>query len=165
MVEKLKKIFKKVAVPALLVIVTLLAVKFYMWNDWKIDRAIRMVKGSANAPAAVNLVLSTENETLFETSFAFNPGENVYLVNLFDISPYIKETNNSRTLDLTLTVNRRKLRPDGVYCFENYNIIAAGEMKFVFTSAGCDIHCLIRLRQNLGDITAALIHPGENKSL
>lgn len=154
--NKWNQYLKKCGAPILIIIVTFLAVKFFMWNGWMIDRAMRMVRGTLAAPSAVNLTLSRDKETLFYVAFPFNSEGNYYLVNRFDISPFINKSENACTLDLTVTVNKRILKPDAVNSFKGYHIVSIGEMNVVFTTAECDIYCLVRLRENLPDIIAEL---------
>jgi hypothetical protein len=154
--ELLKDIFKKAAVPLLLGVVTLLAFKFFMWNSWKVERTKYLAESYFNAPSAVNLELSRGPDVLFEKSFPYNPAGRYYLVNGFDIMPYVKEEGKIGFLGVAVTVNRPRTRPDRLYRFKDFNIMEVQGAYFVFTSAGGGIKNLVRLRKNLPVIIPAL---------
>ncbi len=155
--ETFKNILKKAGPVALVLLSTLLAYKFYMWNQWKVERAVVMVKKIVEAPAAVNMTLWKGETLLYRKSFAYNTEGNYYLINRFDIGPYIDKTGE-RSIDLEL--ERGKGKYVGLYRFEKYNIVVQdinGErFFFVFTNGKCRVEDFSHLRLGMAGIVKAL---------
>ncbi len=144
---------KKAIVPILLAIVTFLAFKFIMWNSWKWDRAISMAKTVIKAEPAVNLSLFLNGKPIFHKSFPHNTSGNYYLINQFDISPYVGA--------LAVQVNRGPLISPRVYPFKTFFIAQAGPHYFIFTTPQCDIEEFVRIKTFLpvaADYFASLVY-------
>ncbi|MCP5048161.1 MAG: hypothetical protein GY940_13400 [bacterium] len=152
--NSLKALLKKAAIPALLGLVTLLTFKFIMWNSWKVDRAVNLAKQTINAHPAVNLTLSKGNDSLFRKSFPYNPDGNYYLVNRFDITPYITDTGS---LTLGLSVNGEAASSMVLYRFKTFNILDFEDTYFVFTIEGSGIEAFVRLRNTIPFILDSLV--------
>lgn len=124
--------------------VCVLTFKFFMWNYWKVEQAWSQAKDILKAPPAVNLELREENILLFQKSFAYNPRGNFYLINHFDIAPYIGDK-----LELTMTVN--KVNPGSLllYRFKRFNIIVIKDYYFVFFIQSIEIEEFVKLRDSM----------------
>jgi hypothetical protein len=128
----------------IILIVTVLTFKFIMWNFWKVEQAVTQTKKILAAPPALNLTLSKDNTFLFQKSFAYNSQGNYYIINHFDITPYIGEN-----LDLTLSVNRQNNDSLWLYRFKHFNIIVFRDYHFVFTTPHCGIEEFIKLKNSM----------------
>ena len=150
---KNKILLKKIGQVLLIFIITLLTFKFIMWNWWKIDRATALAKGIIKAPSAVNLTLSGKNtgSVLFRKSFAYNSNGNYYIINQFDISPYI-----GHNLKITLTVNRQNAQSPSLHRFKTFNVVTVKGRHFVFTTPDCGIEEWVELKKNLPAIIDSL---------
>jgi len=118
--------------------------KFTRWNYWKVEQAVIQAKKILAAPPAINITLSKDNTILFQKSFAHHSQGNYYIINQFDITPYIGEN-----LDLTLSVNRETSDSLWLYRFKQFNIIVSRDYHFVFTTPHCDPEEFIKVKDSL----------------
>lgn len=140
----------------LILIVTLLTFKFIMWNYWKVERAAVLAKGIINAPSAVNLTLTQKNTgtPLYRKSFVYNPNGNYYIINRFDITPYI-----DYNLNVHVTVNGQTTQSPLLYRFKAFNIITFKDYYLVFTGRDCGIEEFIELKDTIPIIIDSLANP------
>jgi hypothetical protein len=129
----------------LILVIGLLTYKFIMWNYWKVERASALAKGIIAAPPAVNITLAKEKAPLYQSGFAHNPAS-YYLVNQFDISPYIDRNSN---LSLEVSINGQKVESPHLYPFKTYNVIRCREIYLVFTTRACSIEEFVKLKDSL----------------
>ena len=146
LVMKNKTFLKKVGHGLIILIITILTFKFIMWNYWKLERAAALAKGIIKAPSAVNLILSKKNtgSVLFRKSFAYNHNGNYYIIDHFDISPYID--NN---LKVTLAVNDQNAQSLLLHRFKTFTIVTVKGQHFVFTTPNCGIEEFVELKKAL----------------
>lgn len=134
----------------LVVLATLLAYKFFMWNQWKVHRAVAQTRKIVKAPAAVNLTVSKDGTLLHRQSFEFNEEGNYYIVNRFDIGSYIGEGDR---LGVDIDPGRSPSEFSGLHRFDKYNIVvfsSSGEKcYFVFTTGKFDVEDYIGLRTGI----------------
>jgi len=166
-----RELFKHISNGLLLLGVVLLTYKFLAWNYWKVDMAVATARGILRAPSAVNLTLSSESGTLFKTGFVHNPGGHCYIINQWDLVPYIESqtirTNNTRRPDRLVSTIKKGLRVlvNGeeienrhleLHAFRRYNILAAefgGEtFYFAFISENCGLKCFVNIMNRLPGI-------------
>lgn len=151
--ERLEGMMKKAGPVLLVLVATLLAYKFYMWNNWKVERAAAMARKTAAAQPAVNLIVSKNGTILHRQSFGYNKSGNYYLTNRFDIGPFIEE---DRKLTASLELERGDTEFTGLHRFEKYNIVlleVKGErFYFLFTTGKCRMEDFIRLRREASGI-------------
>ncbi len=141
---KKQLLLKTIGSGLIILIVTVLTYKFIMWNFWKVEQAATQAKKILAAPPALNLTLSKDNTILFQKGFAHNSHGNYYIINHFDITPYIGEN-----LDLTLLVNRQNNDSLLLYRFKQVNIIVFRDYHFVFTTSRCGIEEFIKLKNSM----------------
>jgi hypothetical protein len=141
---KKQPLLKTIGSGLIILIVTLLTYKFIMWNSWKVEQAVTQAKKILAAPPALNLTLSKDNTLLFQKSFAHNSRGNYYIINHFDITPYLDEN-----LDLTMSVNHQYNQSLMLYRFKHFNIIVFRDCHFVFTTARCGIEEFIKLKDSM----------------
>jgi len=140
-----KQSLQKTLVSGLLILIVIVfTYKFIRWNYWKVKQAVTQAKTILAAPPAINITLSKDNTILFQKSFANNSQGNYYIINQFDISPYIGEN-----LDLTLSVNRQNKDSLLLYRFKHFNIIDFGGYHFLFTTPRCGIEEFIKVKDNM----------------
>ncbi len=159
---KNRTLIKQVGAGLVILTVTFLTYKFIRWNYWKVERAAALAKGIQNAPHAVNLTLSKENHSLFEKSFAYNPEGNYYIINQFDVGPYITPGS---TADLDFRVNNRENRRPPVRRFDFFNMITIGDYHFVFTTSDCPMEKFLELKETMPNLIGTISTPtgSENK--
>ncbi|MGD2084747.1 MAG: hypothetical protein PVH61_01065 [Candidatus Aminicenantes bacterium] len=148
---KKQAVLKTIANGLIILVVTVLTYKFIMWNFWKVEQAVTQAKKILAAPPAINLTLSKNNQVLFQKSFAYNSQGNYYIINHFDISPYIGEN-----LAFTMSVNRQHTNSLWLYRFEHFNIIGFQHYHFVFTTPHCGIEEFIKLKDSMPVIIDSL---------
>ncbi|UCH95894.1 MAG: hypothetical protein JSV88_03350 [Candidatus Aminicenantes bacterium] len=150
-----------------ILIVILLSYKFFMWNYWKVERAAALTKKILKAPPAVNLVLSKDHTPVFQKSFAYNPRGNYYIVNQWDITPYIADDDNNGTnhdskFTLEVSVNNQIAESLSVHRFKTFNIITYRDHYFVFTTPDCSIEEFVKLKDSIPSIINFLVEKGKN---
>lgn len=149
-IESLKRIMKSAGPVLLVLVATLLAYKFYMWNHWKVERAVAQARKIAAAQPAVNLAVTKDGKPLHRQSFAYNGDGNYYLTNRFDIGLFIEE---DKKLTVSLELGRGPAVLAGLHRFEKYNIVlldTGGErFYFVFTTRKCRMEDFIGLRAGI----------------
>jgi len=153
-IELLKKLFPGF----LLLIVVVLGYKFIAWNYWKLERAKKLYKDIQAAPSAVNLVLTKKNNKLYQQGFEFNSNGKYYIVNRFDITPFIGEK-----LSVNFYINHKKIEPVAVYPSETYNLVFFSDYIFAFTNPKCNVEAFVDLRNSLPRIIKKITpERGEN---
>jgi len=148
---KKQSLLKTVGSGLIILIVIGFTYKFTRWNYWKVEQAVTQAKKILAAPPAVNITLSKDNTVLFQKSFAYHSQGNYYIVNQFDITPYIGEN-----LDLTLSVNGETGDSLWLYRFKHFNIIVFRGYHFVFTTPHCDLEEFIKVKDSLPFIIDSL---------
>ena len=151
--RQLARIAGEIGKGIIVLVIIIAAFKFISWNFFKLVQAADVTKVILSAPAAVNLTLSKGNTTLYRRSFPFNRNGNIYLDNRFDITPYLNDES------IRLTLNHRPpeaLRAIRVFRFTRFNILYSEDSCFVFTTPGCEIEDLVRLRDTAPFIPGAL---------
>lgn len=148
---KKQPLLKTIGSGLVILIVMGLTYKFTRWNYWKVEQAVTQAKKILTAPPALNLTLSKTNTVLFQKSFAQNSQGNYYIINQFDITPYIGDN-----LDLTLSINRQNSDSPWLYRFKHFNILASRGCCFVFTNPRCGIEEFIKMKDSLPLIIASL---------
>ena len=158
---KKQVLLKMIGNGLIILIVTVLTYKFIAWNSWKVEQAVTQAKKILAAPPAVNLTLSKKNTPLFQKGFAHNSQGNYYIINHFDITPYIGEN-----LDLSLSVNKQKNDSLLLYRFKHFNIIVSMGFRFVFTTSQCSMEEFINLVDSMPLIINSLseVAAGNNKN-
>ena len=141
---KKQLLLKTVGSGLIILIVIVFTYKFIRWNYWKVGQAVTQAKKILAAPPAINITLSKDNTVLFQKSFANNSQGNYYIINQFDITPYIGEN-----LDLTLSINRQNNDSLLLYRFKNFNIIVSRDCHFVFTTPRCGIEEFIKVKDSM----------------
>lgn len=125
---KKQELIKKASIGLIILIITLLTFKFIMWNWWKVEGAVKLAKGILKAPSAVNLTILKENSILFQKSFAYNHEGNYYIVNHFDIFPYLSDYST------IFELNGQKAASIVLYRFKTFNIVDIQNHYFLFTT-------------------------------
>lgn len=151
--RQLARIAGEIGKGVIVLLIIIAAFKFISWNYFKLVQAADVTNVMLSAPAAVNLTLTRENTTLYRRSFPFNRNGNIYLDNRFDITPYLSDES------IRLTVNHRPpetLRAFRAFRFTRFNILYSEDFCFVFTTPGCKIEDLVRLRDTAPFIPGAL---------
>jgi hypothetical protein len=155
--QRKQEIIKKIGIGVIICAASVLTFKFLMWNYWKVERTATLAKKILRAPAAVNLTLSNRGGVLFQKSFVYNPDGNYYIVNHFDIAPYIDQANR---LTLNLGINRRQSVSAAVHRFETFNLLHCtgfdADIYFAFTTGDCDMEEFVRLIRLLPSIINSL---------
>ena len=151
---KNKEILAKIGQGLLMLIITLLTFKFIMWNNWKLERAATLAEGIIKAPSAVNLTLTQKNTgtILFQKGFPHNPKGNYYIVNQFDITPYIDDN-----LNITVTVNDQIVQTLSLHRFKNVNAVTFKDYYLFFTTRNCGIEEFIKLKDSIPSIIDSLV--------
>jgi hypothetical protein len=141
---KKQLLLKTIGSGLVIIIVMVLTYKFTAWNYWKVEQAVTQAKKILAAPPALNLTLSKDNMFLFQKSFAQNSQGNYYIINQFDITPYIGDKFN-----LTLSINRQNSDSLWLYRFKHFNILDSRGCRFVFTNPSCGIEEFIKMKDSL----------------
>lgn len=142
---------KKVGTGILFCLITILAFKFFMWNFWQLELAAAFTRGLIESPPAVNLTVTNRHDPCFKKSFAYNPTGNYYIINRFDIGPYIH--NGS---DLTFSIDNRYAQSPLIYRFKTFNIAVSQGHFFVFTNGDCGIEGFVELKDSAFSIVNSL---------
>jgi hypothetical protein len=161
-------LLKQIGNGLLLLVIIILTYKFLAWNYWKLDMSVATARDIVRAPAAVNLTLSSETGALFKTGFAPNPEGHFYIVNQWDLAPYIKmKTAGAAGARKPVPAIKKGLRVfiDGneiengdlkVYLFRRYRILSADKdgrtVYFVFISENCGIDHFVKIKDRLPGI-------------
>jgi hypothetical protein len=140
LIVKNKSLLKNVSNGLIILIVTVFTYKFIMWNFWKLEEATAQAKKILEAPPAVNLILSKGNSVLFQKSFPYNVKGKYYIINHFDITPFIGDK-----LDLIMSVNKTNCDSFLLYRFKHFNIISFRDYCFVFTTRDCEMEEFLKL--------------------
>jgi hypothetical protein len=148
---KNKSLLKKVSNGLIILIVTVFTYKFIMWNFWKLEQAATQAKKILEAPPAVNLILSKGNSILFQKSFPCNVKGKYYIINHFDITPFIDDK-----LDLIMSVNKTSSDSLLLYRFKHFNIISFRDYCFIFTTRDCRIEEFLKLIDEMPRIMDSL---------
>jgi hypothetical protein len=148
---KKQDLMKKIGNGILFCLITILAFKFFAWNSWKLEWAADFMRGVINAPPAVNLTVTDSHGLHFKNSFSFNPTGNYYIINRFDISPYIRESSG-----LMFSIDKHHQQSPLIYRFKNFNIAAVGDRFFVFTKPDCGIDAFVELKDSAFSIVNSL---------
>lgn len=135
---------KEIGRGILILLITVLAFKFIMWNSWKLEQAAAVTKGILSAPPAVNVTASTGNTTLFQKGFAYNRGGNYYIINHFDITGHIENIANG---SVKLAVNDQEIPSLLLSRFKHFNAFCFNGYCFAFTTEHSGIQDLLRLRE------------------
>ncbi len=125
---KKQELIKKASIGLIILTIILLTFKFIMWNWWKVEGAVKLAKGILKAPSAVNLTILKENSILFQKSFAYNHKGNYYIVNHFDIFPYLSDYST------IFELNGQKAASIVLYRFKTFNIVDIQNHYFLFTT-------------------------------
>jgi hypothetical protein len=161
---KYEGIIKKIAVGMAILLVTLLTYKFIAWNSWKVKEAVTIGKRILNEPSAVNLKLLKEDKTVFQKSFTFNP-KSFYIINSFDITPYITKTGNDFKISLGFYVNSRPSRQADLHRLDMYDIVNCGGRYFVFTRPGFPIETIPGLEKSMPSIINSMSGKQDDEEL
>lgn len=144
--ERLKTIGKF----AILIAVTVLTAKFFLWNKWRLDQGAAMLRAIPKAPPAVNLVIS-DPETqriLFAQAYPANPRTNYYFVFPFDITPYFPDgKKNTGGPGIRFSVNGQTLAAPLILNPNKCTIVYARPHIFVFPKPYGSIEAFTRLRK------------------
>lgn len=124
---------RKIGIGILVLVISVLAFKFISWNFWKIQDAADTAQRIFRVPPAVNIVLSKGDITLFQDSFAYNRKKNYYIINRFDITPYIHDES------FRMTIDERLLSAFLLFRFSRFNVIYHEDFCFVFFKDDCPI--------------------------
>lgn len=151
--ETMKKpgMIKKIGIGILFCLITILAFKFFIWNFWQLEWAAAFTKGVIEAPPAVNLTVTSHQNPCFKKSFAYNPAGNYYIINHFDIGPYIHKGS-----ELKLSIDNRHAQSPLLYRFKTFNIAAVQSHFFVFTTRDCGIEEFVELKDSIFSIVNSL---------
>jgi len=141
---KKQALLKTVGSGLMVLVVIVFTYKFTGWNSWKVAQAVTQAKKVLSAPPAVNITLSKDNTVLFQKSFAHNSQGNYYIINQFDISPYIGEN-----LDLSLSINRQNNDSLWLYRFKSFNIIVSRDYHVVFATPRCGLEEFIKVKESM----------------
>lgn len=137
----------------IILIVTVLTYKFIMWNFWKVEQAVTQAKKILAAPPAINLTLSKDNTILFQKSFARNLQGNYYIINHFDITPYIHQigSNKGSRFPLRASINDQNKKNQflQLHRFKTFNMITVNSYHFVFTVSNCKIEDFLKIKKCL----------------
>lgn len=142
-----EKTLKKVGIGILTCAITILAFKFFIWNFWKLEWTEDFFKGVMDAPAAVNLTISQRDNLIFKKSFPRNKNGNFFIINQFDISPYIRVLP-----DLVVSIDNNPTRSLKLTRYDTFYILAAQNYYFVFTTPECGIKDFLVLKKNIVSI-------------
>ena len=149
---KKQELIKKAGIGLIILLITLLTFKFIMWNFWKVERAIKRAKGILQAPSAVNLTILKENSILFQKSFAYNGEGNYYIINHFDIFPYLSDYST------IFELNDQKVASIVLYRFKTFNIVDIENHYFLFTTGKSShgIEAFLEIKTSIPDIIHSL---------
>jgi hypothetical protein len=161
---KKQLLLKTIGNGLIILIVTVLTYKFIMWNSWKVDQAVTQVKKVLAAPPALNLTLSNDNTVLFQKSFANNVKNNYYIINHFDLTPYIRQIDNNKgsrfPLQLSINDGSKKNQLLRLHCFKTFNMVTVNGYHFVFTTSNCEIEDFLKIKECLPFIIRELFREG-----
>jgi hypothetical protein len=160
---KKQALLKTVANGLIILIVTVLTYKFIMWNYWKVEQAVTQAKKILAAPPALNLTLSKDNTVLFQKSFAHNSQGNYYIVNHFDITPYIQPIPGDKSTGFPLQViinDQNKNQFIHLHRFKTFNMVTVNGYHFVFTTSNCKIEDFLQIKKCLPFIIRELFREG-----
>jgi hypothetical protein len=145
-------LIEKAGIGFIILIITLLTFKFIMWNFWKVENAVTLTKGILDAPSAVNLTILKGNSVLFQKSFAYNRKGNYYIVNHFDITPFLRDYS------IRFELNGQKYASIVLYRFKTFNIAAFQNHYFLFTTgkSSRDIAAFSEIRTSIPGIIHSL---------
>lgn len=155
--QRRKPILNEIGKGIVILFIVIAAFKFITWNFPKLEQAAAVTTRIVKAPPAVNLIISKGKTALFRKSFPYNPGGNYYIVNRFDISPYIEEPAGTGRNSLEFTVNGQRIHSFLLFRFTRFNILYSGNHSFVFTTRDSGIEDLVRLRKRMPFIRASLL--------
>ena len=133
----------------IILIIAIGGFKYILWNFHKLEQSAEVTSRIVNASPAVNFTVSKEKQVLFKKSFAYNSDGNYYIINRFDLSPYIPGLTGTGSNTLELTVNGKPIHPYLLFRFERFNILYSIEYTFVFTTYVSGIENLVRLRKRM----------------
>ncbi|MCP4150629.1 MAG: hypothetical protein GY757_22980 [bacterium] len=148
--EEKKIILQKITTGLIILVLSIMAFKFIIWNWWKMERFARMTNAVLTAQPAVNLGIFEEKKELFRRSFAHNGKGNYYIISNFDILPHINSGS------IALKINRQTVTGFILSRFTNFNIIHSNGHYFVFTAKGCGIEAFEKMRHSLPGIIASI---------
>ncbi len=147
------KRLKTAGIIILMILVTILTVKFLQWNFWKVDRAFRIGKKIISAPAAVNLKFVNPGQkgaVVYQKGFPFNLEGNYYIVDQFDLTAYI---DRQQHVILRMQINRVPYKIESLHRFEYYTIVGVSYLEkktyFIFTRANCPIEEFVKLKDSV----------------
>jgi hypothetical protein len=141
---------RKIGIGILVLVISILTFKFISWNFWKLQDAVDTAQKIIKAPAAVNLAISREGTTLLQESFAYNRKGNYYIINRFDISPYIRDRS------LRVTVGKQPLSAFLLFRFTSFNVICYKDFYFIFFKDDCPIEEFIRWKDSMPLVVGSL---------
>jgi len=149
---KKQALIEKAGIGFIILIITLLTFKFITWNFWKVENAVKLTKGILNAPSAVNLTILKGDSILFQKSFAYNRKGNYYIVNHFDITPYLRDYST------LFELNGQKYASIVVYRFKTFNIVDIRNHYFLFTTGNSsrDIEAFLEIKTSIPNIIHSL---------
>ncbi|HLP60141.1 MAG TPA: hypothetical protein VK186_14980 [Candidatus Deferrimicrobium sp.] len=160
------KLMKEVGKGLLVLIVVVMAFKFMTWNLWKLTQAVDIASEINKELPAVNLAILEKNNPLFQKSFVPNEKGNYYLINHFDIAPYLQDANadadaNTNAADsgaghIKITVNRREIASFLLFRFNRYHVLYTGDYYFIFMKANSGIEDQVRVTETFPGIAHAL---------
>lgn len=148
--RQLVQITREIGKGIIVLFIIVAVVTFISWNFFKLEQVANVTNEILSAPPAVNLTVSKGKTTLYRRSFPFNRKGTDYIVNQFDITPYLSGE------PIRLTVNDRAPDTPRVFRFTRFNILYPGDYCFVFTTPECEIEDLVRLRNTAPFIPGAL---------
>jgi hypothetical protein len=162
---KKQALLKTIANGLIILVVTVLTFKFIMWNSWKVEQAVIQAKRILAAPPAINLTLSKDNTVLFQKSFAHNSQGNYYIINHFDISPYIKRTGRDKDSIIpfwpTINGQNKKDQSFRLHRFKTFNMVTVNGYHFVFTVSNCKIEDFLKIKKCMPFIIRELFREGK----
>ena len=161
---KKQALLKTIGSGVIILFVTVLTYKFIMWNFWKVEQALIQAKKILAAPPAINLTLSKDNTVLFQKSFAHNSQGNYYIINHFDITPYIHQIPGDKSPGFPLRVSindqNKKNQIIDLHRFKTFNMVTVNGYHLVFTVSNCKIEDFLKIRQCLLFIIRVLFREG-----
>jgi hypothetical protein len=143
---KHKEIIKRISIGVVICMASLLTYKFISWNSWKVKEALQLKSNILKEPGAVNFSLKKDNIVLFHKSFEFNSRGHYYIVNHFDISPYV---NSDQKLSSMVELNNRTIFPGVLYRYKTLYIIDCERNYLVFTPKDFGIENISQLEETL----------------
>lgn len=162
---KKQPLLKTIVSGLIILVVTVLTYKFIMWNFWKVDQAVIQTRKILAAPPAINLTLLKDKTVLFQKSFAHNSQGNYYIINHFDISPYIQRTGRDKDsifpFRVTINGQNKKNQSLRLHHFKNFNIVTVNGHHFVFTVSNCKIEDFLKIKKCLPFIIRELFREGK----